>query len=57
MYKIRIFTDFGEFYLPTSLSELPNDEFIKCFDARKDTYYINRNQIKFYKIDKEQWKN
>lgn len=53
MYKIRLFTNFGEFYFPSNISELPNWEFIKCFDARKDAYYINKNQIKFYKINKE----
>lgn len=63
MYKIKLFTEFGEMYLPSHLSELPKWEFIKCFDVRKNTIYVNKNQIKFYKIynedlsnKKEEWK-
>lgn len=58
MYKIKLFTEFGEFILPSRLSELPKWEFIKCFDSSKREFYINKNQIKFYKIYKqEEWKN
>ena len=53
MYRIRLFTDFGNMHLASHFSTLPSDEFLKCYNERNESLYINRKEIRYYKVQKD----
>jgi len=55
MYKIKLFTSQWEFFLKTDVTSLPDDKFIKATNSFWVEYYVNRDEIRFYKVYKCEW--
>lgn len=50
MYKFKLYTHSWDLYFKSWTSKLPDDEFIKGKNEDGEVFYMNRNQILFYKV-------
>lgn len=57
MYKIIIYTSQSEFYIKTDEPSLPDWEFLETKNAYWQVCYVNRNEIKIYRVIQIEWKD
>ena len=57
MYKIKLYTTIGDMFLKYQSKKLPDWEFIACLNDKCEEFFINRNQILYYRILKDERKD
>ena len=54
MYTIKLYTTIGDMFLKSQSRKLPDWEFIACLNDKGEEFFINRNQILYYRILKDE---